>query len=371
MTSMMHEIPELIEEVRNGKMVILLDDEDRENEGDLIMAADLVRPEDINFMAKEARGLICLSLSEEKANNLNLNLMVEDRQNKTSNKTAFTVSIEAAEGVTTGISASDRAHTIRVASRSGACEADIKMPGHIFPIIAKNGGVLKRAGHTEASVDLSSLSGCGKSAVICEIMNEDGSMARKEDLIAFAEKFHLKISTIEKLIEYRMETESLVSCEFSSKLDDNYGKNLSIKVFTNQLDNSQDIAIIKGEIDPNKETLVRVHGESLALDILSSLNGKSQLRIALDKLSKAEQAVLLYINQGSRGRDIIHQVKALLDTENGQKMDKRNYGVGAQILRSLGVRKMRLLSNNAVKRVGLKGYGLEISSSENLTDESL
>lgn len=364
----MHEISDLIADIRNGKMVILLDDEDRENEGDLIMAADLVTPENINFMAKEARGLICLSLSETKASNLELSLMVDPTKNQTSNKTAFTVSIEAAEGVSTGISAADRAHTIKVAAGEGALASDIRTPGHVFPIVAKNGGVLKRAGHTEASVDLAKLAGFGSAAVICEIMNEDGTMARRDDLLNFAEKFNLKISTIEKLIEYRMETESLVNCQFSAKLDDNYGSDLAIKVFSNELDSSQDVAIVKGEIDPEKETLVRVHAESLALDILSSLNGKSKLRVALEKIAEADQAVLLYINQGSRGRDILTQVRSLLDAEKNSRMDKRDYGIGAQILRSLGVKNMCLLSNHAVKRVGLKGYGLEITSSRTLTD---
>ncbi len=359
----MHSIQEIIDDIRNGKMVILMDDEDRENEGDIILAADFVTPDAINFMATEARGLICLSLEAQQIDRLGLPLMVGDERNHSPNKTAFTVSIEAADGVSTGISASDRSHTIRVASNPRSRPQDIIMPGHVFPIRAQQGGVLKRAGHTEASVDLARLAGLNPAAVICEVMKQDGTMARCPDLIEFAKKYDLKIGTIEDLIRYRLETETLIEEISSGPVDTAYGV-FQARVFRNSLDQSHSLVLQKGWVKPGEPTLVRVHVENTWSDLLNvkeSMSGLSCQR-ALQLMSEASSAVFVYLRKEGTQSSLAQWVSPL---KRGQvlpvKMDPREYGIGAQILRDLGVGRIHLLgSPKNTKVVGLKGFGLEI-----------
>ncbi len=369
----MNSISELIEDLRNGKMVILVDDEDRENEGDLVLAADFVTPNAINFMATEARGLICLAMTDTQCERLKLPMMVCDDTNASPNKTAFTVSIEAARGVSTGISAADRAHTVRIAANPGAKPGDIIMPGHIFPIRAKRGGVLKRAGHTEASVDLAQLAGLNPTAVICEIMKPDGQMARVDDLREFAHRHQLKIGTIEDLISYRLEHETFVHEVARSRFATPFDPNLLIRVFKNLLDGSESLVIQKGRIHPEKPTLVRVQVENMLGDVFGSLLDFSghKLQRSLDLISKEESGVLLYLRHQSQEGSLEAQVKKMAEADHLEKetptpsevssrMDHKDYGIGAQILRELGIRKIRLLTNHPSKRVGIKGYGLEI-----------
>ena len=378
----MDTIPELIEDIRQGKMVILVDDEDRENEGDLIMAADHITPTAVNFMISEAKGLVCLSLAGKQIQRLGLSLMVHEDLNLSPNKTAFTVSIEAAEGVTTGISAADRARTIRVASHPDSTSKDITIPGHVFPIRAQDGGVLKRAGHTEASVDLAELAGLTPAAVICEVMNQDGSMARIGDLKNFAKKHDLKMGSIEELIQYRIEHESFVEEIAHSVLPTHYGENFSIRVFRNQLDGRQHIVIVKGEIDPTSPVLVRVHSECVMGDLFGSFVHRSgdYLRAAFEKLNEEKSGVILYLRlEDMEGRlgNRIQSYSCLMsgkewtpELHSAFQSDKKDYGVGAQILRALGIRKIRLMTNSPSKRVGLKGYGLEIVETVNLRIEA-
>lgn len=358
----MNSAVELIEDIRNGRMVILVDDEDRENEGDIVLAADFVTPELINFMAKEARGLICLSLNPEQIERLGLPPMVGPKNNHSPNKTAFTVSIEASTGVTTGISAADRAHTIRVAANPGAEPSDVIMPGHVFPIRAQKGGVLKRAGHTEGSVDLAKLAGLNPAAVICEIMKEDGSMARLPDLKEFAKKFNLKIGTIEDLIGHRLENETLVKQVTDEPLLTPFSPDFRVKVFKNCLDDSENIVIQKGEVNPEKPTLVRVQVENILGDVFRGGDYDSAARIhnTLAAMARVDSALFVYLRKEGLHSVISQQVMGFNQPRRPKKMDPRDYGIGAQILRALGVGKIHLVARKNPQSIGLKGFGLEI-----------
>jgi 3,4-dihydroxy 2-butanone 4-phosphate synthase / GTP cyclohydrolase II len=364
-------IKDVVEDLKQGKMIILVDDEDRENEGDLTLAAEKVTSEAINFMAKYGRGLICLSLAPEIIERLKLPLMVQD--NRSPFKTAFTVSIEAREGVTTGISAADRARTISVAVSDSAKPDDLVQPGHIFPLRARKGGVLFRTGQTEGSVDLARLAGLKPAGVICEIMNEDGTMARMPDLVKFAKVHGLKIASIADLIAYRMRNESFVHKVAETALPTPFGEFKAI-AFLNDIDDNEHLALVKGDIDPKKDILVRVHSQCLTGDVFGSFRCDcgAQLEKAMEMVQAEGLGVILYLQQEGRGIGLANKLKAYELQEKGRdtveanndlgfEADLRDYGVGAQILASLGVHKMRLMTNNPKKIKGLEGYGLIVT----------
>ena len=368
---MVSTINEAVEDIKNGKMIILVDDEDRENEGDLCMAAQHVTPKAVNFMARYGRGLICLSMADELADRLNLPLMTTN--NKSQFGTAFTVSIEARKGVTTGISAKDRATTILTAVADETKPDDLVSPGHVFPIRAKKGGVLVRTGQTEGSVDLARLAYLKPAGVICEVMKEDGSMARMPDLEIFAKEHGIKIVTVAGLIDFRMQHERLIKRVAEATLPTRYGGEFKVIVYENDVDEMKHIALVKGDIQPENEVLVRVQSECVTGDLFGSLRCDcgDQLHKAMEMVDKEGKGVIVYMHQEGRGIGLANKIKAYTLQDHGRdtveanlelgfKNDLRDYGIGAQILVDLGVRKMRLMTNNPKKIIGVEGYGVKV-----------
>lgn len=364
-------IEDAIEDIKSGKMVVVIDDEDRENEGDLIMSAELATPEDVNFIVKEGRGMLCAPITIERAKELNLDLMVE--RNTALHQTPFTVTIDYKHGTTTGISASDRAKTINAIADPGAKAIDFARPGHIFPLVAKNEGVLRRAGHTEAVVDLMKLAGLNPAGILCEIMDEDGTMMRTPQLRKFADKHNLKLITIADLIAYRRRTEKLVRCKTIVSMPSVHG-DFKLHLYENILDsNDYSIALVKGDISTGEPVLARVHSECFTGDVLGSkrCDCGDQLAKALEMVETEGCGVVLYMRQEGRGIGLVNKLLAYELQEKGKdtveanealgfKADLRDYGIGAQILKDLGVSKLRLMTNNPMKIIGLKGHGLEV-----------
>jgi len=373
-------IEQAIEDFRAGRMLIIVDDEDRENEGDLACAAEMVTPEIINFMAREGRGLICLPMIEERCDELNLPLQVSERENNSSFGTAFTVSIEARQGVTTGISAADRATTIRTAADPKTKASDLVRPGHVFPLRARQGGVLMRPGQTEASVDLARIAGLTPAAVICEIMNEDGTMARLPQLTEFARTHHLKIVSVADLIRYRMRTEVLVRRLAAARVPTLHGDFHAV-AFENMLNGEVHLAMVMGEVKAEEPVLVRVHTQSVLSDVFGSLRDRhgAELQVALRHISAEGRGIILYLKQETMGVGLADQLDAYrkMDEAGAESADAsgvvhgmpavRDYGTGAQILHELGVRKLRLLSNHPPKLHALEGFNLEIVGNVPLT----
>ncbi|HEX8183231.1 MAG TPA: 3,4-dihydroxy-2-butanone-4-phosphate synthase [Blastocatellia bacterium] len=369
-------IQEAVEEFRAGHMVILVDDEDRENEGDLACAAEKITPEIINFMARYGRGLICLSLTEQRLDELQIPLQVSDAENSATRGTAFCVSIEARKGVTTGISAADRATTIQVAVDPRAKASDLARPGHVFPLRAREGGVLVRPGQTEGVVDLARIAGLMPAGVICEIMNDDGTMARLPELRVFARQHGIKIITVADLVAYRMANEVLIHRAGEARVPTVYGDFRAI-AFTNEINSDVHLALVMGEIKADESLLVRVHSQCVLGDVFGSLRDDTgwQLQRSLELIANEGRGVLLYLKQEGRGVGLVNQLHAyrLIDEQDKdaveadaavvgtKRMDPRDYGIGAQILHELGVRKMRLMTNHPVKRAAIEGFDLEIT----------
>lgn len=366
----MDSIDEALKDLASGRMVIVVDDEDRENEGDLIAASELCTPDTINFMATHARGLICVAITEDRARELELEVMV--REGTGLHGTRFTVSVDYIHGTTTGISAFDRAKTVRALVNPSTKPTDLARPGHIFPLISVKEGVLRRAGHTEAAVDLMRLAGLYPSGVLCEIINSDGSMARRPDLEKFAKQFNLKIITVKDLIAYRFKRDKLVKCVAQANLPTKFG-DFVVKVYRNIVDNKEHVALVKGSWMEDEPILVRVHSECLTGDVFGSLRCDcgEQLRAALGQISAEGKGVLLYMRQEGRDIGLVNKIKAYALQEQGYdtveanlllgfQPDPRDYGIGAQILADIGVKKMKLLTNNPKKRVGISSYGLEV-----------